>query len=106
MKKETKEVGRELRPGKGILRREVSKHQETLSLLSLWWALEAQRATEQEGKLNKWLKPTDYKPNSNSPSEEAAQMPASTTSKWRLGKEAQEALAAVLCKIWAWMPRV
>ena len=25
MKKETKEVGRELRPGKGILRREVSK---------------------------------------------------------------------------------
>ena len=52
MKKETKEVGRELRPGKGILsregslkKREVSKHQETLSLLSLWQALEAQRAT-------------------------------------------------------------
>ena len=31
MKKETKEVGRELSPGKGILRREVSKHQETLA---------------------------------------------------------------------------
>ena len=52
MKKETKEVGRELCPGKGVLsweeslkKREVSKHQETLSLPSLWWALEAQRAT-------------------------------------------------------------
>ena len=29
-------LGREARPGKGILRREVSKHQETLSLPSLW----------------------------------------------------------------------
>ena len=36
--------GREARPGKGILR-EVSKHQETLSLPSLWRALETQRAT-------------------------------------------------------------
>ena len=44
-KKETKEVGRELCPGKGVLKREVSKHQETLSLQSLWRALEAQRAT-------------------------------------------------------------
>ena len=42
MKKETKEVGRELRARKGVLsregslkKREVSKHQETLSLLSL-----------------------------------------------------------------------
>ena len=49
MKKETKEVGRELHPGKGVLsqeeslkKREVSKHQETLSLLSLWRALEAE----------------------------------------------------------------
>ena len=39
-------------PGKGVLdwegslkKREVSKHQETLSLWSLWRALEAQRAT-------------------------------------------------------------
>ena len=31
-------------PGKGVLR-EVSKHQETLSLLNLWRALETQRAT-------------------------------------------------------------
>ena len=52
MKKETKEVGRELRPGKGVLaregslkKREVFKHQETLLLPSLWRALEAQRAT-------------------------------------------------------------
>ena len=52
MKKETKEVGRELHPGKGVpsregslKKREVSKHQETLSLPSLWRALEAQRAT-------------------------------------------------------------
>ena len=37
--------GREARPGKGILRREVSKHQETLSLPSLCRALETQRAT-------------------------------------------------------------
>ena len=52
MKKETKEVGRELHPGKGLpfqegslKKREVSKHQETLLLPSLWRALEAQRAT-------------------------------------------------------------
>ena len=44
---------KEARPGKGILRREVSKHQETLSLPSLWRALEAQRATKKEGKINK-----------------------------------------------------
>ena len=37
--------GREACPRKGILRREVSKHQETLSLPSLWRALETQRAT-------------------------------------------------------------
>ena len=35
----------ELHPGKGVLKKiEVSKHQETLSLLSLWRALELQRA--------------------------------------------------------------
>ena len=60
MKKETKDVGRELYPRKGVLswegslkNREVSKHQETLSLLSLWRALEAQRATQQGRKINK-----------------------------------------------------
>ena len=44
-KKKAKEVGTELGPGKGVLKREVSKHQETLSLASLWRALEAQRVT-------------------------------------------------------------
>ena len=38
-------LGREVCPRKGILRRDDSKHQETLSLPSLWRALEAQRAT-------------------------------------------------------------
>ena len=43
---ETKEVGTDIRPSKGVLKkREVSKHQETLSLPSLWWALKPQRAT-------------------------------------------------------------
>ena len=31
-KKERKEVGMELRPREGVLKREISKHQETLSL--------------------------------------------------------------------------
>ena len=35
----------ELCPRKGVLKREVSKHQEILSLLSLWRALEPQKAT-------------------------------------------------------------
>ena len=52
-KKERKEVGMELRPREGVLKREISKHQETLSLPSLWRALEAQRATYQGGKMNK-----------------------------------------------------
>ena len=34
-------------------------------------------------------------PNSNSPSREAVQMPASATSKWGLGREAQAALLRV-----------
>ena len=52
MKKETKEVERDLCPRKGVLawegslkKREVSKRQETLSWPSLWLDLEAQRAT-------------------------------------------------------------
>ena len=42
--KETKEGGTEFCPGKGVLKREVSKHQETFSLPNLCRALEAQRA--------------------------------------------------------------
>ena len=34
-------------------------------------------------------------PNGNSPSREAVQMPASATSKWGLGREAQAALLRV-----------
>jgi len=44
----------EIRPGKGVLKkREVSKHQETLSLVGLWQALESQRAKKPGGKINK-----------------------------------------------------
>ena len=36
----------EMHLGKGVLKkREASKHQETLSLVGLWQALESQRAT-------------------------------------------------------------
>ena len=36
----------EIRPGKGVLKkREVSKHQETLSPAGLWQVLESQKAT-------------------------------------------------------------
>ena len=37
-------------------------------------------------------------PNGNSPSREAAQMPASTTSKWGLGREVQAALLMVMIR--------
>ena len=41
----------EIRPGKGVLKkREVSKHQETLSLAGLWQALESQGQHNQEEK--------------------------------------------------------
>ena len=43
----------------------------------------------------KKLKPTDYVPNGNSPSGEAAQTPAPATSKQRLGREVQAALLRV-----------
>ena len=44
----------EIHPGKGVLKnRESSKHQETLSLASLWRALEPQWATRVGGKINK-----------------------------------------------------
>ena len=45
IKRETKEVEMGIHPGKGVLnKREVSKHQETLSPAGLWRALESQRA--------------------------------------------------------------
>ena len=47
------------------------------------------------GKTNKEFKPTDYMPKGNSPSGEAAQTPASSTSKRGLGREAWAALLRV-----------
>ena len=41
-------------------------------------------------------------PNGNSPSREAAQMPAPATSKWGLGKEARAAMLRV--RIWPECP--
>ena len=44
----------EIHSWKGVLKsREASKHQETLSMGSLWQALEPQRATQVGGKINK-----------------------------------------------------
>ena len=72
-----------------LKKREVSKHQENFSLPNLCRALEAQRATERGGKINKQLKPAHCEPYGNSPSGEAVQTPASAISKWGLGREAQ-----------------
>ena len=52
---------------------------------------------------NKQLKPTDYEPNSNSPGGEAAQMLAPATTKWGLGREAQDASLKV--RIWPECPK-
>ena len=45
MKRQTKELGTETRPGKGAIIEEVTKHQETLSLVGLGEVFESQRAT-------------------------------------------------------------
>ena len=45
MKRETKELGTETRPGKGVVIEEVSKHQETLSLVGMGEVFKSQRAT-------------------------------------------------------------
>ena len=44
-KKETKELGTETHPGKGVVTEEVSKHQETLSLAGLGEVFKSQKAT-------------------------------------------------------------
>ena len=44
-KKETKEVGMELRPGKGVLKREKFPNTRKNSHCCLWRALEEERAT-------------------------------------------------------------
>ena len=71
------------------MKREVSKHQETLSVTSL-----VRLGTKLVGKINK-LNSTDYVPKGNSPSGEATQMPAPATSKRGLGREARAALLRV-----------
>ena len=43
--RETKELGTEIRPRKGVLIEEVSKHQETLALTGLGEVFESLRAT-------------------------------------------------------------
>ena len=43
--RETKELGMETCPGKGVLIEEVSKHQETLALAGLGEVFESRRAT-------------------------------------------------------------
>ena len=54
----------EIHPGKGVLKkREVSKHQETPSPVSLCLGTSEGNIT---GRKNKQLKPTDYVPNGNS----------------------------------------
>ena len=45
IKRETKELGTETRPGKGISIEEVSNHQETLALVGLGEVFESRRAT-------------------------------------------------------------
>ena len=45
IKIETKELGMETRPGKGVVIEEVSKHQETLALAVLEEVFESRRAT-------------------------------------------------------------
>ena len=45
IKRETKELGMETRPRKGVLIEEVSKHQETLSRAGLGEVFESRRVT-------------------------------------------------------------
>ena len=44
IKRETIELGMEIRPGKGVIIEQVSKHQETLSLAGLGEVFKSQRA--------------------------------------------------------------
>ena len=80
IKRETKDVGIEIHPRKGVLKkREVSKHQETCSLAGLWRVLESQRATKPGGKINK--QNPQITSLTATPSGEAAQTLVSITSK-------------------------
>ena len=94
----------ELPPRKGVLKREkfpnTRKHSHCRVCAEPW---KHRGQHNREEKINKQLKPTDYKPNGNSPSGEAVQMSAPTTSKRGLGREVQAALLRV--RIWPECPQ-
>ena len=92
-KKETKEGGKELSPGKGVLQREKFPNTRKPSHCRICdepWKHRGQHNREE--KKNKQLKIADCEPYSNAPSREAAQTPAHTISKWGLGREARRGL--------------
>ena len=78
----------ELHPGKGVLKREkfpnTRKHSHCQVCAKPW---KHRGQHNREEKLKKQLRPTDYEPYGNSPSGDAAQMPASAISKRGLGRE-------------------
>ena len=83
----------DLRPGKGVLKREKFANTRKPSHCRVCAEpSKHRRQHNREKKINKQLKPTDYEPYGNSPSGEAAQTPASTISKWGLGREARHGL--------------
>ena len=88
-KKETKEVGTELSPGKEVLKREKFPNTRKPSHCRICAKLWKHRGQHKRGKkINKQFKIADCEPYGNSPSGEAEQMPAPATSKRGLGREA------------------
>ena len=80
-------------PGKGVLKREkflnTRKPSHCRICAELW---KHSRQHNREKKINKQLKITDCEPYGNSPSGEAAQMPAHAISKRGLGREVRRGL--------------
>ena len=83
----------ETHPGEGVMKEKFPNTRKP----SNWWVCGEFWKPEGNitGRKNKQLKPTDYEPNSNSPSGEAAKTPAPATSKWGLGREVRAALLRV-----------
>ena len=82
----------EFRPGKRVLKREKfpDTRKPHCQIYAELWKHRGQH--NREKKINKQLKIADCEPYGNSPSREAAQMPAHATSKWGLGREARHGL--------------
>ena len=78
----------EIRPRKGVLKREKFPNTRKPSHCRICAELWKHRGQHNGGKINEQLKNADYEPYGNSPSREAAQTPAPTTSKQGLGREA------------------